>query len=79
MTVRCKFQCVGVTKRVAWQRPGYYSYEADFQAVADTPQNKQFFEATPSGSLKIATYKEDVFQPGHDYFIDITSVPPVDA
>ena len=75
MTVRCKFTCQSVTKRVHWDRSGKYIYEAEFSAVHDgSEESKAFFEATPSGTLKIGTYKEDVFEPGKAYYIDITEV-----
>jgi len=72
--VRCKFICVAVTKRTPWNRgaPGFL-YDAEFQPVTSgsSEENKAFFEATPSGSLKLATYKEDHFQPGLEYYINI--------
>lgn len=76
MTIRCKFTCQSVTKRKAWQSSSVpYVHEAEFTAVYDgSEENKAFFEATPSGSLKIGTYKKDVFEPGTDYYIDITPV-----
>jgi len=74
--VRCKLRCQSVKKIEHWNRkekPGMFLYEAEFGAVYDgSEENKAFFEATPSGSLKLATYKEDRFQPGTDYYIDIT-------
>lgn len=79
-TVRCKFTCVGVTKRLNhWRRVEVvqpdpeFLYEADFTAVVDgSPENKAFFSATPSGTLKVATYTEDVFAVGKAYYLDIT-------
>lgn len=75
ITVRCKFRCQSVTKKEHWnqkEKPGQFLYEAEFAAVYDgSPENAAFFEATPNGSLKIATYKEDHFQPGVAYYIDI--------
>ena len=77
--VRCKFRCQSVTKIEHWNRkekPGAFLYQAEFAAVYDdSEENKAFFDATPSGSLKLATYKEDHFQPGVEYYIDITVAP----
>ena len=71
---RCKFHCNSVRKSVT--REGMeekFVYEADFFAVYDgSDENKEFFKWTPSGSLKIGVYKEDIFQPGKDYYVDLT-------
>ncbi len=77
MTTRCTFTCSGVTKRLSWQQkpddPPRFLYEAEFTAVSDgSEENKRFFEYTPSGTLKIGVYKDDVFQPGKAYYLDIT-------
>ena len=72
-TTRCKFTCQSVTKLRHWDKQKGFLYEAEFQAVHDgSDENKEFFDATPSGLLKVGTYKEDVFEPGKDYFIDIS-------
>jgi hypothetical protein len=53
-------------------------YEAEFNAVTDgSEENKKFFEWTPSGSLKIGVYREDIFQPGQDYYLDISEAKAV--
>lgn len=74
MTVRCKFRCTEVTKRTHWDtKKGGYLYSAKFAPVYDgSEENKKFYEATPSGSLEVGTYKQDVFAPGQEYYIDIT-------
>jgi hypothetical protein len=72
-SVRCKFKCVSVTKQTPWNAKPGFLYTADFQPVTSgSEENKEFYDATPSGSLKLATYKEDHFQPGVEYYIDIT-------
>ena len=71
--VRCKFECNSVTKKQHWQKEKGFLYEADFSAAyTGSEENKQFFEATPSGTLRIGTYKEDHFHPGKSYYIDIS-------
>lgn len=82
--VRCKFTCVSVTKRKAWSgAPSEFVYDAEFQAVAkhDTAktreaaiENEQFWAATPSGSLKVATIRADHFEVGKDYYLDLSLV-----
>lgn len=72
-TVRCKYTCQEVTKRVAWNDKTKNLFNAKFTAVMDgSPENKAFFEATPCGSLEIGTYKEDLFEPGKAYYIDVS-------
>jgi hypothetical protein len=75
---RCKFKCTGVTKSLGWnpKEHGDFLYAAEFTAVTDnSPENKQFFAATPAGSLKVSTVRQDVFQPGKFYYLDITEIP----
>jgi hypothetical protein len=43
-------------------------------AVTDgSPENKAFWEATPSGELSVSTVKQDVFEVGTEYYLDITA------
>ena len=71
MATRCKFTCMAV-KKMHNRNPDRFLYEAEFSAVyGDSEENKKFFEWTPSGSLRVGIYKEDVFMPGKDYYIDI--------
>jgi len=70
---RCKFRCNSVTKTLAVQSPLEYVYQAEFTAVTcGSKENENFFKWTPSGSLKIGVYKNDIFQPGKEYYIDIS-------
>lgn len=74
MTVRCKFECTMATKVKAWnkdQGPFLYGYKMQV-VTGDTPENKQFFASTPSGSFEISAVRDDLFEPGKKYFIDIT-------
>lgn len=71
-TVRCKFTCTNVTKRLHWDGSGRHLYDAEFSAVHDgSEENERFFEATPSGQLKIGTFKQDHFEVGKDYYLDV--------
>ena len=76
MTTRCKFVCNRVAKAKGWNAETPFLYEAEFSTVSDgSEENKKFFAATPSGSLKVGTVKVDVFEVGEEYFLDITPVP----
>lgn len=71
--VRAKFYCSAVRKHCHWDRAKGFLYEAEFSVVASgSEENKSFFEATPSGSVKLSTVKEDMFVPGQEYFLDFT-------
>jgi hypothetical protein len=82
-STRCKFKCHGVTKRLSGRfnpttktSEPVFVYDAEFYAVVgDSPENEAFFEATPSGTVKIGTYREDRFEPGKSYYLDITEAP----
>ncbi len=80
--VRCKFTCITVTKRKGWDSFEFV-YEAEFQAVSkrdtaktreDAIENEQFWAATPSGMLKVATIRADHFEVGKDYYLDMSLV-----
>jgi hypothetical protein len=73
MTIRCKYRCTEVTKRTSWDKSKGFLYTAKFTPVMEgSAENKRFYEATPSGSLEIGTYKEDHFEVGKEYYIDLT-------
>lgn len=76
MATRCKFVCSNVKKMKHWNQPTEgpirFLFEAEFHGVTGgSEENKSFFEATPTASLKIGVYKEDVFEPGKEYYLDI--------
>ena len=77
MTVRAKFQCIGVTKRRGWQDDIPFVYDAEFQAVTANggDENKSFFAATPSGSVRLSTVRDDLFQVGEYYYVDFAAAP----
>ncbi len=74
MNTRAKFTCNSVTKSKNWdQSKSKYLYTAEFTVVqSGSEENKNFFASTPSGSIKISSYAEDLFEPGKEYFIDFS-------
>jgi hypothetical protein len=65
-----------VTKSRAWHNDGFH-YGAKLTAVTSgSAENKEFFVATPQGTLEVTTIVDAVFEPGKEYFIDITEAPP---
>lgn len=81
MSTRAKFVCTSVRKYslTIWNgnhTSAGFVYEAEFQAVTSgAEENASFFASTPSGSIKISTIREDVFEPGTAYYVDFSPVP----
>lgn len=74
---RAKFVCTSVTKSRHWGDPGKFLYTAKFNPVTSgSEENKKFYELTPSGTIELGQYKEDLFAPGKEYYIDFTEVEP---
>jgi hypothetical protein len=66
------FECVSVTKRKGWSGHAIL-HDAEFMAVqSGSDENKSFFAATPSGSLKVTMVVPDVFEVGKLYYLDIS-------
>ncbi len=81
MNTRCKFHCSEVTKRIdcsydslTKQTNHRFVYDAKFYAVNSGEENKKFFASTPGGSLTVTTLRDDQFEPGQDYYLDISLV-----
>lgn len=70
--VRCKFECITKTERKGWGDTAKV-YEYEFMAVTSgSDENKAFFAATPSGSLKVGCVRDDQFEIGKQYYLDIS-------
>ena len=66
MSTRCKFTCTQVK-----QDAGGYHY--DFAPVTSgSEENDKFFHYTPYGSLEFGVTEERKFEPGKEYYLDIT-------
>ena len=81
---RCKFTCQSMTKRASRipdpSVPGGYKngfvYDAEMTAVTgDTEENKRFFMWSPNGTFRVSCVREDHFEPGKSYYIDVTEAP----
>jgi hypothetical protein len=72
---RAKFRCVSVAKREGWGGSPFL-YSAEFHPVTgDSPENKEFFAATPSGRIEVSTVRADHFEVGKSYYVDFTEAP----
>ena len=76
MKTRAKFYCSGVEKSYnGYQKR--FTYTARFHAVTgDSEENKSFWQYTPSGSVELCTIREDLFEPGKEYYLDFTPAEP---
>ncbi len=82
--VRAKFICTVVSKRraVGWWDPKgthhageSFLYEYEFMAVTGdgAEENKDFFASTPSGEIKLRAVRDDLFEPGQEYYLDFAA------
>lgn len=69
--VRAKFRCV--TKTTNADGPAKYSY-LFFPVYSSDPasENKAFWDATPSGELKMTCILSEAFEVGKSYYLDFT-------
>lgn len=77
MSVRAKFYVVEITRSKHWDRAKGEVQTIKLQPVSgdDSPENKAFYEAMPTGSIQLATVNEEVgrqFQLGQEYYVDFT-------
>lgn len=77
MKTRCKFRCNRVGRIETWNgREMVVAHSAELSPVTGkgSEENELFWEATPSGSLKVDTIKDANFEVGKEYYLDITLV-----
>lgn len=68
-TVRAKFVCQSITKTA--RHPTGFTWNYRFNVVyAGSEENKAFWEATPSGSIELNGIRDDLFEVGHEYYVD---------
>lgn len=69
--VRCKFTCI--EKREIYNSVNGNLYAYRFIPVySGSEENKKFYEATPGGSLDLNVTKNNTFEIGKDYYLDIS-------
>lgn len=74
--VRAKFYVMSKTQ-FATQHNDMVSFKIQLQPVyGDTPENKAFWNATPSGMIEMSVRPEvgEMFQPGQQFYVDFTPV-----
>lgn len=75
--VRCKFRCNNVSKRLdngGFKADHKFLYNYEFSVVYEgSDENKRFFAYTPTGNLTIGAFRDDLFVPGLEYYLDLTA------
>jgi len=64
--VRCKMKCSDVGKN----EDGTHSVRM-YPVTGGSEENESFFKWTPGGELKLCVLKEQNFEPGKEYYVDI--------
>lgn len=76
MGVRAKFVVQSITRNQHWDKS-----KGEFQTIKLSPvtsgseENKAFYEATPSGTVELATINPEAgnyFELGKEYYLDFT-------
>lgn len=84
--VRAKFKVRSIT--LSEGRRSSNGEKCDLKTVqllpvcGDSPENRKFFESTPSGSIDLGTINPDAaaqFEVGKEYYVDFTPVAQVSA
>lgn len=79
MNVRAKFNCHSVKKTYTtkWEdgKPVMgFLYDYEFYVVTNdnNDENKVFFASTPSGKINVQAVRDDLFEPGRNYYTDFS-------
>lgn len=74
---RCKFTCVKTGEQKGWDEKDPILYSAELVPIVkynsvESEENKKFWAATPSGEFKIAVARQQPFEVGKEYYLDIS-------
>lgn len=76
MSVRAKFVVQSIQETLHWDRSkGNIKTIRLTPVTGDSGENKEFFAATPSGSIELGTVNADAasqFEPGQEFYVDFT-------
>lgn len=79
MTTRAKFTVSSITNTLHWDRTKGNLATVKLVPVAGTsPENQQFFDATPCGEINIGVLNPEAakqFELGKSYYVDFTLAP----
>jgi hypothetical protein len=87
MNTRAKFHCYSMKKyhTTTWVdgKPVLgFLYDYQFNVVSGNSSNKDdennlFFASTPSGQVNLSSVRDDLFEPGKDYYLDFSATEKV--
>jgi hypothetical protein len=73
MKTRCKFKCDEVTTQKHWDQEKGFLYSVKMSpVVGGSEENKAFWAASPSGLFQLSCVTPNLFEPGKEYYLDIT-------
>lgn len=73
--IRCKFYCESKTERKHWDKEKGSLWDYNFNPVSGgSPENDEFWAATPGGNLKLTSVLSNAFEVGNEYYLDISGV-----
>lgn len=78
-SVRAKFQVQDITKHLYGGKFMYTVHMTPVYSAKEGSENKAFWDASPSGDLKLGTINEraaDYFVVGSEYYLDFTRADP---
>lgn len=71
--VRAKFVCQSITKRKNYDTTKPFLWDYEFNPVTSgSEENKKFYAYTPSGTIKLSSISEALFEVGTEYYLDFT-------
>lgn len=77
--VRAKFFVQSITQTKHWDKSkGLVATIELCPVTGGSEENKAFFDATPSGNIKLGTVNQDAaaaFELGAEYYVDFTPAP----
>jgi hypothetical protein len=79
MATRCKVKCQGIEKSMGsknengkWIESPVYTARFSAAPSGTSPENAEFFAATPTVEMRLGTIRDDHFQVGQEYYVDFT-------
>ena len=79
MKVRAKVQCYSIRESIYDSykdgktiRTPSWSYEFKFAGGHESEENSKFWSASPNGSVKLDSVKQNLFEVGQWYYLDFT-------
>lgn len=76
MSTRAKFRCTEIARTEGWDsklgKPAILATYSFQVVTGGSKENEAFFAATPSGQLKLWCARDNMFEVGKQYYLDLT-------